>query len=328
MAGVFGQAPRTVPLRPTSIMVMRKTGLLAVVAVVTTLATGLVVGVVAAANPGVAVAATTASLAGVHRTASLPRPADVVRGRFVAPVALDGGVLTVVPAPAGDRPAVSRTQAAREVWASPVLQDHVQGPLGYGLVTISLRVKGVPHVTRLLAWVGFARSPEVANCPNESPGTAGHTPVLSGAALASSGEAAVVIGAAHGSPAVAYAAPSVLCDHRQPATLSRATEDVSVPWRALTSLANQSIRVRVTLPDCARLEGTAAGGSAQVSTVTVDAVVPDVHGHCAGITDLTEIVVFGPTGNPPGAPPPLVSASTLIRHAAVGPEMTAVAPPP
>jgi hypothetical protein len=257
----------------------------------------------------------------------LPRPADVVRGRFVAPVALDGGALTVVPAPADDRPTVSREQAAQEIWASPVLQDHAQGPLGYGLATISLRVKGVPHVTRLAAWVGFARSPEIANCPDEPPSAAGHPDALSGQALASSGYAAVVIGAAHGSPAVAYAAPGVLCDHRQPATLAPATEVVSVPWQALTGLENESIRVRVSLPACATLGGISSGGSAQVSTITVDAVVPDVHGRCAGASDITETVALGPIGHPPGAPPPLVSASTVIRHGTIGPSMVAVAPP-
>jgi hypothetical protein len=291
------------------------------------LVAALMTALITAPGPGIAVAATMASHGAVNRTASLPRPPDVVRGRFVKPVALDGGVLEVVPAPAGDRPLVSREQAAQEIWASPVLQSREQGPIGYGLVTISLQVRGVPHVTRLPAWVGFARSSEMANCPDESPSSTSNPEGLSGKALASSGYAAVVIGAAHGSPAVTYKAPSVLCESVQPATLTPATEVVSVPWQALTGVENESIRVRASLPACGQLEGIDSGGSAKVWTITVAAVVPDVHGRCDGTRDITQTVSLGPVGNPPGAPPPLVSASTIIRHGTLGPSMMAVAPP-
>jgi hypothetical protein len=304
----------------------KRTGLLAVVSVVTALmSAGVVTALATASSPGMAAAATP-TLGGVQRAASLPGPADVVRGRFVEPVLLDGGVLRVVPAPAGDRPLVSKAQAAQKIWASPVLQSRQQGPLGYGLVTISLRAKGVPRVTRLLAWVGFARSSELANCPMEASGSTAQ-PGLSGPALTSNGYAAVVIGAAHGSPAVAYAAPSVLCGSVQAASLTQASEVVSVPWRAVTGLVNESIRVRVSMPACARVEGTSSGGSAKVSTITVDAIVPDVHGPCAGASHITETVLLGPADNPPGAPPPLVSASTIIRHGRLGPSVTTVAPP-
>ena len=139
-----------------------------------TLVAALTAALATASVPGIAAAATRASQGALNRAASLPGPGDVVRGRFVAPVALDAGTLEVVPAPAGDRPHVPEAQAAQEIWASPVLQSRTQGPLGYGLVTISLRVKGVPHVTKLPAWVGFAKSSGMANCPEESPTTAEH----------------------------------------------------------------------------------------------------------------------------------------------------------
>jgi hypothetical protein len=303
----------------------KRTGLHVVVPLMTALlSAGVVTALSAASSPGSAAAATP-TLAGVHRAPSLPSSADVVRGRFVAPVALDGGVLTVAPAPAGDRPLVSSAKAGRKIWASPVLQSRQRGPLGYGLVTISLRANGVPRVTKLLAWVGFARSSEMANCPNEAPGSTA-TPGLSGTALASDGYGAVVIGAAHGAPAVAYTAPSVLCGSVQPASLTQASEVVSVPWRAVTGVVNESIRIRVSMPACGSLEGFSSGGSAKVSTITVNAIVPDVHGPCAGASDIDETVPLGPAGNPPGAPPPLVSASTIIRHGRLGPAVTTVAP--
>jgi hypothetical protein len=245
----------------------------------------------------------------------------------VVPISLDSGVFKVVPAPAADRPLVSRQRAAREIWASPVLQGHQVEALGYGLVTISLRVTGVPHVSKLAAWVGFAKSSGFAGCPEESatsttiPAASSHTD------LASSGYAAVVIGAAHGSPAVAFTAPSLFCGAVQPATLAQATEVLSVPWQPLTSLENQSIQVRASLPACANFEGITSSGSAKVTTITVAAVVPDVHGRCNGTSDITETVALGPPGNPPGAPPPLVTSSTVLRHGSLGPSQLALAAP-
>ena len=310
----------------------RKTGRLMAPMIMATLVAGLIVltaaalaALAAASVPGVAGAATRASRA-VNPAASLPGPGSVVRGRFVAPVALDAGTLEVVPAPAGDRPHVSQSQAAQEIWASPVLQSRTQGPLGYGLVTISLRVKGVPHVTKLAAWVGFAKSSGMANCPEESPGSTSNSEGLPGTELPSSGYAVVVIGAGHGSPAVTYTAPSLFCGSVQPAVLALATQVVSVPWQAVTGVENQSLEVRASLPACGQLEGISSGGSAQVTTVTVAAVVPDAHGRCDGASTITQTVALGPVDNPPGAPPPPVTASTVIRHGALGPMRLAVAP--
>jgi hypothetical protein len=226
-----------------------------------TVVTVLTTALVTTPDPGIAAAATAASHGAVNRPASLPRPADVVRRRFVAPVSLDGGVLEVVPAPSGDRPLVSEKQAAQEIWASPVLQGRTQGPLGYGLVTISLRVLGVPHIKELPAWVGFAKSSGFAGCPEE-PASTTSTPLgASGEDLLSSGYAAVVIGAAHGSPAVAFTAPSLVCGSVQPAALALASEVISVPWQALTGVENDSIQLRASLPACGSFEGIASGGS-------------------------------------------------------------------
>ena len=245
-----------------------------VAALTTTLAT--------TSGTGVAAAATRADHGALSPAASLPRPADVVRGRFVTPASLGGGVLEVVPAPAGDRPVVSRQQAAREIWASPVLQGHQVEALGYGVVTISFRVVGVPHITKLPAWVGFAKSSGFAGCPEESATSTSIPATLSGKDLASSGYAAVVIGAADGSPAVAYTAPSLFCGSVQATSLAPATEVVSVPWQALTGVENDSIPIACTLPACGSFESITSSGGAKVTTIAVSAVVPDVHGRCGG----------------------------------------------
>jgi len=290
-----------------------------------TMTAALTMALVTTSGPGVAAAATRASRA-INPADSLPRSADVVRGRFVAPVSLDAGAFKVVPAPAGDRPLVSQAQAAKEIWASPVLQSRQVEALGYGLVTISLRTIGLPRITKLPAWVGFAKSSGFAGCPEES-ATSTSIPASSGTDLASSDYAAVVIGAAHGSPAVAFTAPSLFCGAVQPATLAQATEVLSVPWKELTGLENQSIQVRASLPACARFEGITSSGSTKVTTITVAAVLPDVHGRCNGASDITETVALGPSGNPPNAPPPLVTSSTLLRHGSLGPSQLAFAAP-
>ena len=99
-----------------------------------------------------------------------------------------------------------------------------------------------------------------------------------------------------------------------------------MPWQAVTGVENESFEVRASLPACGQLEGISSGGSAKVTTVTVAAVVPDMHGRCNGTSDVTQTVALGPVDNPPGAPPPLVTASTVIRHGPLGPTRLAVAP--
>jgi hypothetical protein len=288
-------------------------------------------GVAGAASPAAASASASAAI-----STTVPRPSDVERGRFVTSIALDTGAFKVVPAPAHVRPDLTRAQAAKEIWASPTLQGFTQGPVGFGLVTISLQVKGVPHITKLPAWVGFGKSSGVANCPAElspppgTPGTpgAGSTPTGPSPQQApSNGYAAVVIAAGTGSPAVTYTARSILCESLRPASLAPASEVYSVPWRPLSGVDNNSIRVQATLPACGTLQGISSGGTAQESTITVLAVVPDVHGRCSGTQQTAETVFLGPVGNPPGAPPPLVTATTTIRHGRLGPSPLAVPPP-
>jgi hypothetical protein len=95
----------------------------------------------------------------------------------------------------------------------------------------------------------------------------------------------------------------------------------------LTGVENDSIQLRASLPACGSFESITSSGGAKVTTITVSAVVPDVHGRCDGAGTTTQSVALGPIGNPPGAPPPLVTASTVIRHGSLGPMRLTVAPP-
>ena len=222
----------------------------------------------------------------MNRGASLPGPGDVVRGRFVAPVALDAGTLEVVPAPAGDRPHVSAGAGGAGDLGQPRAAEPHPGAarLRIGDHLAPGQRSAARHEAARLG-----RIRQVVGDGELSGGIARARPRprtgLSGKDLPSSGYAVVVIGAGHGSPAVTYTAPSLFCGSVQPAALALATEVVSVPWQAVTGVENQSLEVRASLPACGRLEGISSGGSAKVTTVTVAAVVPDAHGRCDGTSD-------------------------------------------
>ncbi|MGP0030714.1 MAG: hypothetical protein ACLPVF_09445 [Acidimicrobiales bacterium] len=264
-----------------------------------------------------AAAAGTADRSGAV-AASVPGPASVVGGRFVVPVELDVGVLTVTPAGRARHPVITERAAAREIWASPTVVGRQAGPLGYGVVTITRRARGVPAVRGLAAWVGFARTTASASCPAET-GTVPPGVQQAQAALPSSGFVAVVIGAGNGSPAVSYAARSAVCRSVQPAAMARARQALSIPWRPVDGIEDGAIRVRATLPPCATVGGTSGSGDARTFTITVGAVVPDVRGRCAPRRSVTESVTVGSAQNRLGAPPPVVTSSTRIVHGRLGP---------
>jgi hypothetical protein len=310
---------RARPMR-ASVQGPRKSLLCAAIALSPVLIAVMVGTLAGVGYAGAAASVVSASHVAVKQTAA-PRTADVVRGRFVATVRLDGGELTVVPAPAHDHPVLTEAQVAKKIWASPVLSGRQEGPLGYGLVTISLHVSGVPTVTRVLAWIGFATSTGAESCPVESPTSS--TPIPSPASFPSNGDAAVVIGGTTGAPAVSYTARSLFCENIQPAALANATEMVSVRWEALGSFHNGALRVRAPLPACGTLAGISSGGTSKSETITVTVTVPDVRHHCAGPRTTTQTLNLGPIGNTPGAPPSPISATTAIVHGVLGPVLAA-----
>jgi len=240
-------------------------------------------------------------------------------GRFITPVELDDGTLVVVPPSSGEHPTISEADAAAKIWASPTPAGYHAGPLGFGIVTISLDESGIPTVTSLPAWVGVATA-SLVHCPEE---TAPTGPTTTRPTLPSSGYGAVVIGAEAGSPAVAYTARSSTCG--SPPTgpsVAVASEVVSVPWVASGTVEAGQLVVQASLPPCGAFRGASVGGSAASTTVTLLAVVPDVVLPCPAPQRVMETVQLG-SPNSPGAPPSLVSPSTLIEHGPLGAIRTA-----
>jgi len=292
-------------------------GVTRAIAVVLVVTVASVVGTAVASPTLVASAAArplTSDKATLTRAVTAPTAASVgSSGRFTKSVELDHGVFSVVPAGHGKRPRITQKKATAMIWASPKVEGAHAGPLGYGLVTVTLRGRGVPRITRLLAWVGFARHTAAYSCPEQS----SLAPPLP--ALPSDGYSAVVIGAVHGSPAVVYTARSAVCGSLQPATLTNASEAISIPWRPTGSATNGAIELEATVPPCGTVAGITSGGSAEAFTITVAATVPDVLSHCGGASTVAEKVNFGPVGNPPHAPPPVVTGATQILHGQLGP---------
>lgn len=245
-----------------------------------------------------------------------PGDAEIVNGRFLSTVKLDGGVVTIRPAPLSLHPAKSQLQVEGQIWATSQVMSYRPQALGFGLVTITEHAAGVPPVVDLPAWVGLASDAQIAfGCPMmRTAPTRPHPP------LPTPGDAAVVVGSGPGSPAVVYRARSEPCASVVPPSLTDALETVSVPWIPVGTLSSELLNVQVVVPPCGGVGGISTGGSAAAMTITVYALVPEspVAMSCTPgrLVDQTVILVPGRTL---GAPPPLVSSSTQILHGDLGP---------
>jgi hypothetical protein len=216
---------------------------------------------------------------------------------------------------------------AAEIWAttqlrgySPLSRSGSKAPLfGFGIVTITKHVKGVPVVTKVPAWVGFARETALYHCPAQT--SRQSTQQLLGRA-AYSGLAAVVVGQPSGSPAVVYVAKSVRCGRLYPAVLSNATEQFSLSWTVAGKVGTSKVAIEVTPPMCGRIVGNAVAAtwrSGWLSSVTITefGTVPEYTAAwrtCPMPTPTREVIdLRGPT-----------SSSTQFVHPKTGP-MTVVA---
>lgn len=268
-----------------------------------------------------------------------PVPTDVVQGRFVSEVTLDGGEVTVTPAPKRLAEGSSERTIATQIWATGEIMGYHPQVLGFGLATIHEHVEGVPRVARLPAWVGFASdsfeggtfgsgggsggSGASAFCPSENRPENVKTP-----SPLSPGEAAVIVGVGRHAPAVVYQARNVVCGRAASPKLTNALEIVSVPWNAVGTPRGQFLSVQTTLPRCGEQFGISSGGSSDSFGVSVLATVPEdaTDLRCRPSHVVTESVLLDAGGSGiPGAPPPVVTSSAPILHGRVGP-MRAVNP--
>jgi len=206
--------------------------------------------------------------------ASLPSESAVRDGRFITPVALDRGILTVEPAPAETTPGLfTQQQAENRIWASPTVAGSRSGAvMGFGLVSVNGRLagdtvlrslQGGPRPEHIPAWVGFAWG-GITNCPD----------ILTGASNAmpppSSGYEAVVIPTDAPVSAFTYSARTSICG--EPPTgprVAMARYVVSVPWRSEGKMTNGRVTISYTPPVCGTEESMQTGGDASGYTISV-----------------------------------------------------------
>jgi hypothetical protein len=208
-----------------------------------------------------------------RRTTARSLSEAVTAGRFTATVDLDDGDLLVKPPSALQLPAVPEGVARKKMWATAQLANYEPIVVGLGLVTIAIRQRGVPEVADLPAWVGFAKIGTLL-CPLEGGDVPPVIPL-------SSGIAAVVLGAADGSPVVVYKARTSLCGlpATGPTTLAP-DELVSVRWSRVPPVADGSLTVRFFEPPCAKPAPPPETAIATRTTVSIDVDIPDDPERC------------------------------------------------
>ena len=201
-------------------------------------------------------------------TVTNPAKATVVNGRFTTTVVLDGGLVTVTPAPSSMQPTRLLGPISADLWATTQIQNFVPQTLGFGIVTITATSKTALPVTQLPAWVAFANG-------NTKTSTACVKVGKKHPTFRSNGEAAVVIGDAAGSAAAVYLPPRC----RPTASLAGVTipsELVSLAWTQAGPVgAKGFMHFRVSSPTCATLGATAISATPHLLRISIFAQIPD-----------------------------------------------------
>lgn len=170
-------------------------------------------------------------------TVTNPASAKVVGGRFVSTVVLDGGLITVKPAPASDQSQQGIGGMTAKLWATTQLLNFQPQTLGFGIVTVRGTSKTALPVKNLEAWVGFANG-NFSACVKKS------------GAYRSNGEAFVVVGDENGTAADVYVPPG--CGLSRLSGIHVPSEQMSDKWyREGPASARGAITFRATIPHCA-----------------------------------------------------------------------------
>jgi hypothetical protein len=249
----------------------------------------------------VAVAATqlvvvTASYAG---TINNPALATVVHGRFTTMIVLDGGDITIRPAPAGTTTVQGLGAVTAKIWASSQLSGFARQTLGYGDVTIKDTPNGETPVNNVLGWVGFANGNSSGACTKNKAKKFG-----------SNGEAAVFLGDARSSPAVAYVPPR--CGFPDRSGFRVPNEIVSVPWvKVGTATSHGVVTFTTASAQCGEVEGSARTHGPGALAVFLYTETPDWSASACTATVLTLGMPLAKTG---------AKANALrLVHGAAGP---------
>src|SRR4029079_8019469 len=186
-------------------------------------------------------------------TPGLPTQSSVSDDRFVSDVVLDEGAFSVQPAPIGTVPVVSKADAEKILFASPLFQGKTAGVLGFGLVTSQVSQHGVPTYRADPAWIAFGWG-GVTNCLNM---TAPPSP----ADLPGSGYIAVAWIEGAGGGDLSYDARTDTCGTITGPSVQAATYIESVAWVQGGQVTGGTVQVTYTLPAGGPLASFDASGS-------------------------------------------------------------------
>jgi hypothetical protein len=182
-------------------------------------------------------------------TLTNPAAAKIVNGHFTQTVVLDGGLITVKPAPASIQSLQGIGGMTAKIWATTQLLNFQPQTVGFGIVTVHATSKTALPVRNLAAWVGFANG-NFSAC------------VKKGGAYHSNGEAFVVVGDEPGTAADVYVPPG--CGLPRLSGVHVPSEQSSIKWYQVGSASSKgAITFRATVPHCATYgASTSVDGSA------------------------------------------------------------------
>jgi hypothetical protein len=186
-------------------------------------------------------------------TVTNPALAKTSHGRFTTAISLDGGVITITPAPASVQPLQGLGAMTVKVWATAQLSGFARQTLGYGYVTVRGTVPNEKRMVHVLAWVGFANGNTSGVCAKSGAGI-----------YRTNGESAAVLGDANASEAISYVPPG--CGVAQRSGYRIPDEVVSVPWVKVGSANSRGvIEFQTQSAQCGALSGaTSPRGAALV----------------------------------------------------------------
>lgn len=246
-----------------------------------------------------------------------PSKVPILNGRYTKTVTLDDGTFIVNPAPKTVFPIGTLSSEASKIWATSQLAGYAREAVGFGLVTMSGTQK---DITRMPAWIGFASDAgEASSCPFSDTGTK----LPQSEMPQDQGQAAVVIESRRNVPGFTYVARSYVCSQLRAGRILPATEELSVPWGEVHAIGSYSLRLRASIPACARLSGYSVRIMRAHLTIAATAIVPDEVFGCKSSKQSSEIVLITPSGVPNADRTKL--ARVKYRHASLGPIPTALA---
>ncbi len=262
-------------------------------------------GLLLVAVAGVQLVGVSASYAS---TVTNPKLAKVVDGRFTSMVVLDGGAITIRPAPANTKTAQGLGAVTAKIWASSQLSGFARQTLGYGYVTINSapQLLGEAQVKNVLGWVGFANGNASGACTKNK-----------AKKFSSNGEGAVFIGDANPSDALSLGPTGCGFPDRDGFTVPN--EIVSVPWVQVgTASGHGLVTFHTTTAQCGVLEAsTRASGPGKLS-VMLYTETPDWSATACAPAVLTLAVPLAKTA---------AKANALrLLHGTTGPVRQVVAP--